>query len=93
VEGKTGMENIGGATVTKGGLVFIASTPDAKLRAFDVNNGNELWETKLDAPGYAAPISYAVGDKQYVAICAGGGHKKGLKTPASDAVIALALPE
>jgi len=92
VQGRTGMENIGGAMVTKGGLVFIASTPDAKLRVFNVANGERLFETKLDAPGYAAPISYAVKGRQYVAICAGGGHKKGLKQPASDAVIAFALP-
>lgn len=92
VAGETGMENIGGAMVTKSGLIFIASTPDAKLRVYDVNDGKQLFETKLDAPGYAAPVSYAVNGKQYIAICAGGGHKNGLRTPGSDTVIAYSLP-
>lgn len=90
---QTGQENIGGATVTAGGLVFIASTPDHKFRAFDSATGEVLWETKLPAPGYAAPVSYTVNGRQYVAICAGGGHKKGLLQPDSDAVVAYALPE
>ncbi len=89
----TGQENIGGATATAGGLLFIASTPDKKFRAFDLKTGETVWETVLDAPGYAAPVSYAVDGKQYVVICAGGGHKHGLVRPIGDSVIAYALEE
>ncbi|QHT65190.1 PQQ-binding-like beta-propeller repeat protein [Rhodocytophaga rosea] len=33
--------------VTKGGLVFIAATKDAKIRAFDKKTGKVLWEAQL----------------------------------------------
>lgn len=86
----TGQENFGGATVTAGGLVFIASTMDENLRAFDSDTGEILFKAKLDAAGYAAPVSYAVDGKQFIAICAGGGGKLG--TPVGDSVIAFTLP-
>ena len=39
-----GAENYGGPVVTAGGLIFIAATPDAKLRAFDTRDGALLWQ-------------------------------------------------
>jgi quinoprotein glucose dehydrogenase len=88
----TGQENFGGATVTAGGLVFIASTMDEYFRAFATENGAVLWKEKLPVAGYAAPITYLGSDgRQYVAIFAGGGGK--LATPAGDYVMAFALPE
>ena len=86
----TGQPNFGGGTVTAGGLVFIAATMDAKLRAFDVSNGNVLFETQLEAAGYGAPITYLGRDgKQYITIFAGGGGK--YKTPSGDYVISFSL--
>jgi quinoprotein glucose dehydrogenase len=86
----TGTETIGGAIATAGGLVFIASTRDEKFRAFDQDTGKVLWETQLEAGGYAVPASYEVNRKQYVVIAAGGGGK--LDTKAGDAFVAFALP-
>jgi quinoprotein glucose dehydrogenase len=40
----TGTELYGGPLVTKGGLVFIAASKDAKLRAFDKQTGKVLWK-------------------------------------------------
>lgn len=88
----TGQENFGGASVTAGGLVFIASTMDGCLRAFDEDTGEELFKTKLKAAGFAIPVTYLGADgKQYVAVCAGGGGKIG--TPRGDFVQAFCLPE
>jgi quinoprotein glucose dehydrogenase len=67
-----GSPNLGGAIVTAGGLVFIAATLDAHLRAFDVESGRELWSSALPAAGKATPMTYAVGGRQFVAIAAGG---------------------
>jgi quinoprotein glucose dehydrogenase len=86
---KTGTEGYGGPLVTKGGLVFIAASKDAKLRAFDKNTGRELWEGSLPVPGYATPATYMVNGKQYVVIACGGG-KIGSKS--GDAYVAFALP-
>ncbi|HET9423839.1 MAG TPA: PQQ-binding-like beta-propeller repeat protein [Gemmatimonadaceae bacterium] len=85
----TGSEQYGGPIVTAGGLVFIAATQDSKFRAFDSRNGRLLWETTLPAPGYATPATYAVGDRQYVVIAAGGGK---IGSPSSDTYVAYALP-
>lgn len=85
----TGTEQYGGPIVTAGGLVFIAATMDAKLRAFDKATGRLLWETDLPAAGYATPSTYMVNGRQYVVIAAGGGK---LGTKSSDTYVAFALP-
>ena len=85
----TGTEQYGGPIVTAGGLVFIAATQDAKFRAFDKGTGALLWEYQLPAAGYATPMTYRVGGKQYVVIAAGGGK---LGTRSGDSYLAFALP-
>jgi quinoprotein glucose dehydrogenase len=86
----TGTPTLGGTLVTAGGLVFVASTKDARFRAFDSESGNELWRHELPAPGYAAPCTYTAGGRQYVVIAAGGGKFYASKT--SDTYVAFALP-
>ena len=86
---ESGTEQYGGPIVTAGGLVFIAATQDAKIRAFDKTSGRLLWEASLPAAGYATPSTFAVRGKQYVVIAAGGGK---LGTPSGDAYVAYALP-
>jgi quinoprotein glucose dehydrogenase len=85
----TGTENYGGPAVTAGGLVFIAATKDAKIRAFNKLTGKLLWEAQLPAAGFATPSVYEEGGKQYLVIACGGG-KLGTKT--GDAYAAFALP-
>jgi quinoprotein glucose dehydrogenase len=87
---RTGTEQYGGPIVTAGGLVFIAATMDAKFRAFDEDTGNLLWETRLPVPGYATPMTYRAGGKQYVVVAAGGGK---LGSPSGDSYVAFALPD
>lgn len=87
----TGAKNFGGPVLTAGGVVFIAGTPDEKIRAFDKRSGAVLWEHKLPAGGYATPSIYMIDGTQYVAIAAGGGGKLG--TRHGDAIVAFALPE
>ncbi len=85
----TGTENYGGPVVTAGGLIFIASTSDEKIRAFDKSDGKVLWEYKLPAAGYATPAIYAIDGRQYVVVACGGGK---LGTKSGDAYVAFALP-
>ncbi|WP_163378940.1 PQQ-binding-like beta-propeller repeat protein [Cyclobacterium sp. SYSU L10401] len=87
----TGAKSFGGPVATAGNLVFIAGTPDEKIRAFDTFSGQVLWEYQLPAGGYATPSVYQVEGKQYLVITAGGGGKNG--TPHGDSVIAFALPD
>lgn len=86
----TGTPNLGGPIATAGGLVFTSAAMDDKLRAFDSSTGKEIWSTDLPAGGQATPMTFMLGGKQYVVICAGGHGKLGTKL--GDAVIAYALP-
>jgi quinoprotein glucose dehydrogenase len=85
----TGTENYGGPVVTAGGLLFIAATSDAKIRAFNKRTGQLLWEAGLPAAGFATPSVYEAGGRQYIVIACGGGklHKK-----SGDSYMAFALP-
>ncbi len=87
---KTGTENYGGPVVTAGGLVFIAASKDEHFRAFDKNTGEELWNYKLPAGGYATPAVYEIDGRQFVVIACGGGK---MGTPPGDSYVAFALPE
>ena len=84
----TGTDNYGGPLVTSSGLLFIAATPDKKLRALDKRTGKLLWETVLPAAGYASPSTYSVAGKQYIVIACGGGK---LKSQSGDRYVAFAL--
>jgi quinoprotein glucose dehydrogenase len=87
----TGAKSFGGPILTAGGLLFIAATPDEKIRAFDKYTGKVLWEFQLPAGGYATPSTYEINGKQFVVITAGGGGKLGTKF--GDSIIAFALPD
>lgn len=85
----TGSFQLGGCISTAGGLVFVAATADEKIRAFDSDSGDVVWEAKLPAGGYATPCSYAVGNKQYVVIACGGGNRQ--QTPSGDYYVAFSV--
>jgi quinoprotein glucose dehydrogenase len=87
-----GMPNFGGPITTASGLTFIAATPDAYLRAFDSESGEELWRGDLPFGGQATPMTYRLGPEghQFVVIAAGGHWL--FPGPVGDAVVAFALP-
>jgi quinoprotein glucose dehydrogenase len=92
----TGTPNVGGSIATAGGIVFIAATNDARLRAFDSRTGKELWAGRLDASGNATPITYLGKDgQQYVVIAAGGpAHLRNVgdtSANSADTLIAFSL--
>jgi quinoprotein glucose dehydrogenase len=86
----TGRPNVGGPITTGGGLVFIGSTDDKRLRAFDTKTGKELWAFKLPASLYGTPLTYqGRHGKQYVAAVTTGGFWG--ENAGSDEVTAFAL--
>lgn len=85
-----GAPNSGGPLTTAGGLTFIGATSDNALRAFDTASGAEVWMMRLPAGAQATPMSYEVGGRQFIVVCAGGHAKLG--TTRGDYVIAFALP-
>jgi quinoprotein glucose dehydrogenase len=82
--------NLGGPIVTAGGLVFLGATADRRLRAFDADNGRELWSHALPAGGKATPMTYLHEGRQYLLIAAGGD---GEFFGGADALVAFALPK
>ncbi|MFZ4834995.1 membrane-bound PQQ-dependent dehydrogenase, glucose/quinate/shikimate family [Rouxiella sp. Mn2063] len=88
---KMGMPMLGGPVSTAGNVFFIAATADNYLRAFNMSNGEKLWQARLPAGGQATPMTYEVNGKQYVVISAGGHGSFGTKL--GDYIIAYALPD
>jgi quinoprotein glucose dehydrogenase len=87
---KWGSISLGGPIVTAGGLVFIGSTVDPAIRAFDAATGRELWKATLPASARSTPMTFRGPDgKQYVLISAGGHGITGL--PLGDALVAFRL--
>ena len=60
------------ALTTAGGLVF-AGDLDRYFRAYDVRNGEVLWETRLGTSVQGFPVSFAVDGEQYIAVSTGLG--------------------
>ena len=88
--GNTGTPNYGGPILTASGLLFIAASADETIRAFDKHTGEVLWQAPLPASGFATPITYAAGGRQFVVVAAGGGK---LGRPSGSTFVAFALPE
>ena len=61
-----------GTISTAGNLVF-AGDLDRRFRAFDVTNGDILWETRLGTAVQGHPVSFAIDGKQYIAVTSANG--------------------
>ena len=77
----TGRPVLAGAITTAGGLIFIASTDDNRIRALDSKTGKELWVDRLERRGNADPITYL-----------DGGGKQAVAIVATDTLVAYKLP-
>jgi quinoprotein glucose dehydrogenase len=75
----------GGPVVTAGGLIFVGTSSDRKLRVYDQDTGKVLWARDLPAASEGVPAVYEVNGRQYVAISVGGSGlfppKVGLEAP------------
>jgi len=89
----------GGPTATAGGLIFVGTSSDRKIRAYDQDTGKVLWSMDVGAAVEGVPAVYEVGGREYVVFCVGGG--RGLFAPRGVGIkedpqpaqyIALALP-
>jgi quinoprotein glucose dehydrogenase len=86
-----GTPNSGGPIVTDGGLIFIGATMDERFRAFDIDSGEQLWETGTPTASMATPMTYQIDGKQFVVI-ASGGHMWQYSFKIADYLVAYALP-
>ena len=69
----TDIEIRSGVTATAGGLVFTA-LQDGWIVAYNDETLEELWRFNVGTALKGAPVTYAIGPKQYLAVQAGGRH-------------------
>jgi alcohol dehydrogenase (cytochrome c) len=74
--------------ITDGGLLFTGSI-DRWFRALDQDNGEVLWERRLDNALNSYPVTYRVDGRQYVAVATNSG---GIHTWTMQAAADINLP-
>lgn len=88
-----GTPQLGGALMTKSGLMFIGSTQEKTFRAMDSETGRILWEDRLPAGAHANPMTYYSdrSGRQFVVVAASGHYQ--FANGHEDLLIAYALPK
>lgn len=86
-----------GPIVTAGGLLFVATSLDRRLEAYDAQSGESVWSTELPAAALGIPSTYAVNGRQFIVVPAAasgsrGSHEADTAAPARNAYVAYALP-
>src|SRR5262249_16603374 len=74
----TDIEVRSGATDTAGGVLFTA-LQDGWVVAYNDDTLEELWRFNVGTPLKGAPVTYAIGPQQYLALQAGGRHLHPIK--------------
>jgi alcohol dehydrogenase (cytochrome c) len=73
----TDIEVRSGATVTAAGL--FSALQDGWVVAYDDETLQELWRFNVGTPLKGAPVVYAIGPKQYLAVQSSGRHQHPVK--------------
>ncbi|MBO9601820.1 MAG: pyrroloquinoline quinone-dependent dehydrogenase [Novosphingobium sp.] len=89
----------GGPVATAGGIVFVGTSSDRKIRARDADTGKVLWEYELPAATEGVPAVYKANGREYLVIGVGGdglfapqlGQTK--PTDGDNQYMAFALPQ
>ena len=63
----------GGPLVTAGGLIFFATGSDRRFRAYDRDNGQEVWSMELLAASEGMPATYEINGRQFIAVPVASG--------------------
>lgn len=87
-----GLPSYAGTSATAGGVVFFAGFQDYYIRAYDAENGTELWKYPLPVGSSATPMTYISPKtgKQYVLISVGGAP---YSKDSGDYVLAFSLKD
>jgi glucose dehydrogenase len=62
-----------GPLVTAGGLVFFATGSDRRFRAYDRDNGREVWSMELLAASEGMPATYEIRGRQFIIVPVAAG--------------------
>jgi glucose dehydrogenase len=87
----------GGPVATGSGLLFVGTSSDRALRAYDADTGKVLWKFDLPAATEGVPAIYSINGREYVAIAVGGNglfsQGLGLPAPGPGQYMVFALPQ
>src|SRR5262249_52660982 len=62
-----------GPLVTAGGLIFFATGSDRRFRAYDRDNGREVWSMELPTTSEGMPATYAITGRQFIVVPVAAG--------------------
>ena len=96
INGTGGQSPRGGPALTASGLIFVGTTTDRKVHAYDQDTGKLLWEHQFDAACEGVPSVYEVDGREYVAFNVGGNGIFGLRgspKPGENRYVVFALPQ
>lgn len=90
VKFELGVPGIGGPIITKGGLAFLSAATENNFRAYDLKNGDVLWNVRIPAGGQATPMTYLNSKGEQMVVLVAGGHGS-VGTKIGDYVVAYKL--
>ncbi|MBF2718689.1 membrane-bound PQQ-dependent dehydrogenase, glucose/quinate/shikimate family [Psychrobacter sp. NG254] len=85
-----GVPGIGGPIITKGGVAFLSAATENNFRAYDLKNGDVLWNVRIPAGGQATPMTYLNSKGEQMVLLVAGGHGS-VGTTIGDYVLAYKL--
>ena len=85
-----GVPGIGGPMITKGGVAFLSAATENNFRAYDLKNGDVLWNVRIPAGGQATPMTYLNSKGEQMVVLVAGGHGS-VGTTIGDYVMAYKL--
>ena len=85
-----GVPGIGGPIITKGGVAFLSAATENNFRAYDLKNGDVLWNVRIPAGGQATPMTYLNSKGEQMVVLVAGGHGS-VGTTIGDYVLAYKL--
>ena len=92
VKFELGVPGIGGPIITKGGVAFLSAATENNFRAYDLENGDVLWNVRIPAGGQATPMTYLNSKGEQMVVLVAGGHGS-VGTTIGDYVLAYKLKD
>jgi len=85
-----GDQNFGGVISTKNKIIFANGNPDPIAYAYNIDNGEKIWETELPYSGSAPPMAFRFRGCEIIVFTATGGRYVGYKKN-GDSTVAFKL--
>lgn len=85
-----GDQNFGGVMSTKSKIIFATGTPDSFAYAYNMVNGNQIWQSELPYSGSAPPMAFSYMGCDVIIFTSTGGRFVGYKKN-GDATVAFKL--